>query len=317
METSCRYVSVMARRQYSGGATNGVLPVAWWDFTNADYSPSFQISRASTGMGYDANGRFISYAANQLRLDARGTLRTAVLEPAATNLLPYSQAVIGTGWTLSGATGSNLSLNALSAFAGVNVVSGGALWHRLLCDAHPGLTSGASYRLTLWFKFGSSGLARISTRNNANTPESVVNLTPTGATLGAQNAGALTVSELTALGVDDVYRVRLNLVPNFTGDLNFGVGPNSATSGQTIVILGAQLDTGTSATSYIPTTGSSASRTADVPAWNAPTGTWDLRTVAANGAVTDTTNVTVAAGWTPHALPFSPARVLLFPVGTL
>lgn len=317
METGCRFAGVIANRQFTEWAVNGVLPVAWWDFSNANYYPSFRLARASSGLGYDASGRFTTYAADQLRLDQRGSRRVALLERAATNLLPNSQARIGTGWALSGATGENLSLNALGAFAGVNVVSGGALWHRLLCEARPSLTSGMAYCLTFWFKFGSSGQARIAVRNNADTPESVVNLTATTATLGAQNAGTLTASELAALGVDDVYRARLSLVPNFTGEVNFGIGPNSATSGGSIVILGAQLETGANATTYIPTTGSAATRAADAPAWNAPNGIWDLRTVAANGAATDTRNVTVAAGWTPRELPFSPAWVLLFPTGTL
>lgn len=42
-----------------------------------------------------------------------------------------------------------------------------------------------------------------------------------------------------------------------------GIGPNSGTAGEDIIVYGAQLETGTTATSYIPTTGSPATRTAD------------------------------------------------------
>lgn len=315
MQTSVRYLITRPHAASSAYAVNGVEPVAIWDFATGQTPSGFAISRAASAFGYDVAGRYVSYPANSLRFDARRSLRTALLEAGATNLLSRAITSMSTGWTLNGASGSTLALNALALFPGVAVTSNGAIWHRLMHADEPAVTNGASYHLRVFFKFGTSGKILVTLRNNASSAEHRFLIDSNGVISLA--SGAFSNIVLTPLGVDGVYRLDANFVPSFTGALSFGLGPGSATSGESVIVLGAQFEAGTTGSSFINTTGASATRPADSVSWAAPTGGYDLRIVDGAGAANDSHSVTVGTGWTPQALPFSPARVLLYPVGTL
>ncbi len=317
MNTPIRYIITSPRLGPSPFAINWIEPVSVWDFDGGLFPSGFVISRAASAFGYDGAGRFISYSAGLLRYDARRLLRTAVIEPAATNLLSRAIASTTIGWTLSGASGSNLALNALGLFPGVTVTSNGAIWHRLNHTDEPAVTNGASYHLRTFFKFGTSGKIVATLRNMTGAVESRVEVSTTTNTVLGAGAGGLDSITLTDLGVDGAYRLGMNITPNFTGTLNIGLGPGSATTGATVTLLGAQFESGTTGSSLINTTGATSTRPADAVTWAAPVGTYDLRIVDGAGAAIDSRSVSVSSGWAPQALPFYPARVLLYPVGTL
>lgn len=317
MQTSIRHLITGSRIANSPYSVNGIEPSAIRDF-DAGLTPSgFAISRAASAFGYDPTGRLLSYAADTMRYDARGPLRTALLEPAATNLMTRSVASATTGWTTNGANATNLALDALGRFAGVRVASKGAIWHRLDHLDEPAVTNSASYHLSAFVIFGSSGKILVTLRNWSAGVESRIELSTGAISVLGSGAGLLSNARLTALGVDSAYRVDLEMSPNFTGGLSIGFGPGSSTSGADMILLAAQFEPGTLGTSFIESAGSATTRPADSVNWAASAGSYDLRIVDADGIATDSLAVNVGAGWTPHSLPFSPARVVLYPPGTL
>ncbi|WP_434287488.1 phage head spike fiber domain-containing protein [Celeribacter sp. SCSIO 80788] len=317
MQTALRYLITRPHQAGSLYAVNGIEPVEFWDFDAGLIPSGVSIGRAAAAFGYDAAGRLVSYPVDTLRFDARGVLRTALFETAATNLLSRAIANSSTGWALSGASGSDLALNALGLFPGIRITSNGLIWHRLNHIDEPAVTSGMSYHLRAFFRFGTSGAILATLRNMAGAVESRVKFSVTEITDMGAGAGPIANASLTALGVDDVYRLDLNITPNYSGTLSIGLGPGSATSGATVTLLGAQFEAGTVGTSFINSVGSALTRPVDSVTWAAPEGSYDLRIIDSSGTATDSLSVSVGAGWAPHALPFSPARVLLYPTGTL
>lgn len=291
--------------------------MAAWDFPAMALSQPFHVERASSAYGYDAAGRFVSSAPDRLRRDCSGALPAALFEPARTNLLSHAAVGLSRGWSLSGATAQDLQLGALGVFPGCEVASAGASWNRLIHTARPGVTAGSTYRITLWVRFGSSGTVFTVLRDNATGSESHAGFTPGGGSVYFQEAGTISDLAVTRLGVDGAHRLELSFVPAYSGELNLGAGPGSDTAGLTVTLLGAQVEESAEATSLILSDGSPATRAADLGNWGAPEGTWDLRCVAGDGGVTDILGVSVGAGWSPGTAPYSVARVLLYPAGTL
>lgn len=301
----------------SAYSVNGNEPVAVWDFSQTYFAPTLTHTRAGGGYGYNASGHLVLAGTDELRYDARGDLLTAVLEPQRTNALVRARAVLGTGWSVSGASAVNLSASALGTFAGCEVSSGGATWNRLQHSTRPDVVSGTTYRMTMWLAHGTSNAGRAVMRHNVTGAETQVYFLGETAHIGGQSAGGVANVSLNALGVDQVYELGFDFTPNYDGDLNFGFGPNSTVAGENVVLYAAQMEQGAQTTSFLDSVGSPFTREADVVTWNAPLGTYDMRIVFGDNTVQDQTAVAITGGWQPSALPFAPAQVLLFPVGTL
>jgi hypothetical protein len=303
-------VSVLA-----GYALGGAMPLAVMDFGRGYLNKPLSLSRASAGTITGAFGDIETVAPDIARYDWTGGARALLVEPSATNLLSRAITGISTGWSLNGASGSNLALNALALFPGVTVTSNGAIWHRLMHADEPAVTNGASYHLRVFFKFGTSGKILVTLRNNASSAEHRFLIDSNGVISLA--SGAFSNIGLTPLGVDGVYRLDANFVPNFTGPLSFGLGPGSATSGESVIVLGAQFETGEVGTSFINSGGAATIRAADVASIDLSAGTYDVRTVL-DGGVIDVPSVYHAGGaYWPAAAAGRVRQVIIFREGAL
>lgn len=317
MKPSILMAPVVGRLPASPHAIRGVEPVALWDFAQGITPAGFQVQRASTAISIQPSGHWSTVPAQTPRFDGRGQGAALWGEPAGRNLLAHSAAVLGAGWSASGAGATAGALGALGVFPGVEVTSAGATWHRLLHSVRPTVVAGQSYHLTFWVVMGSSGAARCILRNNAAGTETAIRATPAGTTAEQSAAGSVSSVQGAAAGVDGVWVVHLTYVPNFSGALNLGIGPGSATRGESVTVLGAQLELGPVGSSYIATTGAAADRTAEAVIWGAPHGVWDVAITDGDGVRYVAPGVTVGSGWQPASAPFKLAQVGLYPPGTV
>ena len=234
-----------------------------------------RFNRSGTAFAYGIDGTISAKGADIPRLDydpTTGTVLGTLIEPARTNLLIHSSAAVDT-WAASSATVSQLGLNALGQFDGVLCASNGASFHRLI---HPAveLEQGETYFLTLWLRPSTSETFRVTFRTTDGS-----NATLSGhlgdPKVTSNSAGTLTLIDQHWFP-DGTLRLRLTFIPSATKSHSIGTGPHSATAGEDIIILGMQLEKGTTSTSYIPTNGIEQTRPADTPTLRGISGLFDL-----------------------------------------
>lgn len=254
-------------------ATAGDL---WLDFTTGALPAQVIWARGSEASCFDAAGRIVTRPAGAARFDHDPVTRAALgvlVEPTATNLLAQS-AIAAPGWTLSGATMTALSLAALGVFAGASVVSAGASWHRAMQNF--AVTAGVAYAVTLFYRPGSSGKMTVILKHNASSLSSNIEGAIGGLAVTATAAGALAGLEERVLADGVTRRLRVVFASGVSGTLSLGAGPFSAVAGQDVILLGAQVEAGTSASAYIATAGSLQARAADRPGLTGITGRHDV-----------------------------------------
>ena len=246
-------------------------------------SGDFNVTRATTATRVNASGLIEVVASGIPRLDYYTSGGTAgcpalLVEPAATNSAWPSEGFSSTTWALA----VSASVSGVSSPDGMNtantfIASTTTDRVRRLVT----LTSGTTYTYSLFGKFGalSSGFTMQVFEENATTYGSGVcqafNLNE--GTLGASGSVGAGFT-LQSVGMENYgdgwYRCRMTVLMSYTppalARIGFRIGtqlsggrPVSVVSGS-VSAWGAQLETGSVATSYIPTTTTSATRNADV-----------------------------------------------------
>jgi len=248
----------------------------------SSFSDAITHTRASTATYVDADGILQTAATNVPRVghhvwNGSAWVNEGLLHEseARTNLLLFSQTVLNTGWVMlgAGATGTNLSDNALGVFGGVSIASGGGNTNRLNASDLVAVTSGQSITFRVWVKAGTSGRLRIHFLDVATTTSSVV----TGS-FGSLSNLVGNIGTITSIREEDwgngIVAVSGTLNSTVTSNqIRLGIGPDSAVAGETVIAYAAQLEVGPTPSSYIPTAGSAVTRAADVltvPAANLP-----------------------------------------------
>ena len=241
----------------------------------------FTVTRATTATRVNSAGLIESVASGIPRLDylaSDGTVGCPALlvEPAATNTLSGSVS-LDTGWTITADTTVTSGIISPSGSTNATLFQATNTASRVRQTAT--LASGSTYTFSCFGKFGalSSGFSLNVFDENAASYGSGVcqafNLNE--GTLGASGTTGAGFT-LQSVGMENYgsgwYRCRMTVLMGYTPTtprVGFRVGtqisngrPLSVTSG-TVNAWGAQLETGSVPTSYIPTTTATVTRNAD------------------------------------------------------
>ena len=237
-----------------------------------DAGESF-VSRGSTATYFNSSGVLSTAAINTARTNYTyngsswvnaGTL----IEPAATNLLTYSQN-IASGWsTVNGAT-----VNATAVSAPDGTSTGGKIMRAAAATSYriqqtATITSGTTYTLSVYAQAGELNWLFLVDSNTSNV-YAYFNLS--SGTVGSTGGGGSMTTNISNVG-NGWYRCSITYVAGSTTagiwlSLASANGTTNLAGGNTtdgLYVWGAQLEANPTATSYYPTTSSSATRSADV-----------------------------------------------------
>lgn len=224
---------------------------------SADYADPTALLAASLSTGYatcKAYGliRLGALPQGQVTCDLTGTYRT--------NLVNYStNPATGTGWSDSSSTSSSGGTDGI--FTKSIVASGGATWNRRVCSGFS-LVGGVTYALTFYFKLGTSGQIYAALYMDGTHFIDMWG-TPTNMSTASGSGTGFTVNKVAKVGLrnDGVYVLTATVTPTTSGTYTWGAGPNSNTTGQTVQLLGAQVEAGPWPSQSITTTSAAASST--------------------------------------------------------
>lgn len=243
-----------------------VRPTLNLDFADTRLlDPRITFSRASTGTFVDSNRLIQAAASGVPRFDHNPTTGESLgllMEEARTNLVLRSEEFDNASWTKGGTTvtpnASQSPTGATTADLVEVATSGGS--KSVYCN-FSSLTASSNYTLSFYAKAGASSTVVAGLFSVAFLGQYTFTLT--GA--GSVSAGVAGVSASITLAGNGWYRCQLTATTTGTAATVL-IYPNSISNviGNSIYLWGAQLEAGSFATSYIPTTSSTATRAADV-----------------------------------------------------
>jgi len=229
------------------------------------------VTRATTATRVNASGLIESVVNNVPRLDyTNSTCPSILVEPQRTNLLQYSEQFNTSPWNASNVSivaNDTASPNGTLTADKVICASGSSISPNIFYLNGISTIIGQSYKYTVYAKKGSSNFVKIRFSGSAFSTETnspVFNLNT-----GVVVSGTGTINnigngwyrvEATSIATATTGAVVTIDIPSSTA-----VWPNgNFTGSEFIYIWGAQLEAGSYATSYIPTTSASVTRNADV-----------------------------------------------------
>jgi hypothetical protein len=228
----------------------------------------FTVTRASTKNVLGSAGLYVSVANNTpaLEFNTDGSYRGTLVEPGATNLATYSQAFGDASWDKANVTVSSDTTVAPDGTTTADSV----LSNTVANNEHRArkvftMAINTAHTASIYVKKAGGVYAYI--RDLTNNEHSIFDLD----LVNVLSTGAGQVSTIEPIG--DYYRITTSFTtPGViaTNAVDFGFTTSSTLVGSVVpvgeglIMWQAQLETGPVATSYIVTTGSTASRVADV-----------------------------------------------------
>lgn len=215
----------------------------------AGLPPGVTLTRASVASCHDATGTLVSVAADAARIDhdpASGAVRGLLIEPAATNLLSWSD---GTVAQLGTANGVANAPGTIAGFANAIRFAGDAATRYAYKQYVP--VVGQTLTLSVVVQMDDGG------------PPSIGATTVSGDFCLLAGSKLLDVPVTITSEASDAYRCSMTCTTSTTQG-NWGVVRYPGQSARGFRITGMQLEAGDRATSYIATAGAAATRAADV-----------------------------------------------------
>lgn len=190
------------------------------------------------------NDRIMSYLGDLGRTgaisDRFGATEDELLNIELGNLFSKPKCADGDGWTDQSSVSTNLTDDALDYFPGVSVASGGGIANRLLDSQTINLTSGTEYQVKVFCKEGTSGAIRIQLRNDSGATNSI--LAGDFGSVVSTSTAAGTFSNITETALSGLTLIQFNFTPNASYELQFGIGPSSNVTGETVVAYGVHME---------------------------------------------------------------------------
>jgi len=262
----------------SGDQLSLDLPFAQTKSINARIGPTPTFTRASSATFVGSNGLIQSAAINTPRFDhtSAGVCRGLLIEESRTNLTVRSDDFGASEWNQQGNT-RNLTISANntaspSGATDADLLTVGATTTtyqvvQRLPAVSGTVTSGTAYTVSCYFKPNQVTRVSIWAGNAVTLPaDAIFDLTGSGSVVLA-TAGTASIQQVG----NGWYRCIITGTAGATSDTTLRIGPASGSSrtyaGNSVDSFwawGAQLEAGSFATSYIPTTTGSVVRSADV-----------------------------------------------------
>ena len=227
-------------------------------------------SRASSATFLGSNGLLQTAANNVPRIeyDATGAVKGLLIEEARTNILVYSSDYTGVDWNKNGTTATASAGVSPSGLTDASLITATAITdeHRFYQNRPSAGTHNTFYTKSIYAKAGTANFISISGGSTASG-YAVFNLS-TGAVSGQANMQQATIEDVGR----GWYRCSMHgTVANNFLVVNIGTTAANAVpqvnwlgAGETVQVYGSQWEAAAFPTSYIPTSGSTATRAADL-----------------------------------------------------
>ena len=231
---------------------NGVKASKLYAIKPTDGSGDLSVVRATTSTRVNSEGLIESVSANVPRLDySNGSCPSILVEPQRTNLLTYSEGDISTYQSQSGSTSTaSLSINGFAESIQVDSDAVDSIAYKRVFTP----TVGVEYTLSCFVQMDDNSEPLQSIDNNSGDFGLWVN-----------NSFASSSNDLKTIriGNTNIYKVSATKIADSTNN-RFGVVKKSTQSSKGFRFTAVQLEVGSYATSYIPTTSASVTRNADL-----------------------------------------------------
>lgn len=229
-------------------------------------SPLVTFTRAGSGTYMNSSGNIATASTNEPRYeyDADGNYLGLLLEEARTNLVEYSTDATNFSSIGGGAvtdTGTDIDI-----FNEVDVASNGATWNGVRPLTGHTVTAGDKYAITVFYKAGTSDKINIFVKNDTDSQQQEINGTVGSIAKNYNTFGTDQISDFIEENLGNYYRTTFvfTVPASMDGDsMSVWVTPYSTVVGETVKLLGVQVEQGAFPTSFIVTGASTVTRPAD------------------------------------------------------